>query len=378
MTWRTLIDWDWNATVVGLIVAAGVAGLLFAVGRRRAAGIVMILALGFLGGLLVFPQDDDRSIAWKRQHLSVVQVQLAELADRLRSYKARHGRYPTNDEGLSVLDDFEVRFAVPICQNAYLLPSVSGVHWGSAWEGSSKAASLLRSIVRKPLADQQEMALLLGIMADAPGMEIAVGKRQTVLLFRDGLACSPWGIPYVYENDVGRVSAVLSRSPARYDSRGLYSIRVDEGVYVWSIGGRLMAVELSSMEWQRLIPRLFGGILITVAFVIVLWWTVKRYRGFRILGWCAFLISVPIGAFGQVVSFTTCYVMAPLFYRRDPQTLVVQQQLLARYRNAGIITDETYQRAINAANPPPPGVPASAPPATSQATTQATQPAEGR
>jgi hypothetical protein len=74
----------------------------------------------------------------------------------------------------------------------------------------------------------------------------------------------------------------------------------------------------------------------------------------------------------------TCYQMSPFFSHRDPATIAAQQELLAKYRDAGVITDATYRRALNAANPAPPTGPAATTQATQPATDQATQPAEGR
>ena len=317
MTWRALIDWDWQGTVLVLFVAAAVACALFTGGRRRAAGVVIILALGFQGSSLALPEDDDRSLGWRRWHLQAVKLQLVELADRLRSYKARHGRYPTNEEHMSVLDDFDIRFAAP--EDPYGRPTRSTGGLGMPWHNMGRATRMLRSTARDSLVDQQEMAIMLGLTSDIPGTEIVVGKREAVLMFRDGLVCSPWGIPYVYENGADQPSGVYGASPAKFDSRGRYSVKVDDGVYIWSVGGQSMAQELSVMEWQRLTPRLVGGVLMTLALVIAVWWTVKRYRGARAIGWVALLVAVLGGAVGHTLSYATCYIMSPLFSGRTTQ-----------------------------------------------------------
>ena len=75
--------------------------------------LAAILALGIAGGLLVWwPFHDDRSISWIRCHLDIVQSQLHGLAGQLQEYRKAHGQYPSNDEGLGVLTNFESRLTL--------------------------------------------------------------------------------------------------------------------------------------------------------------------------------------------------------------------------------------------------------------------------
>ena len=77
----------------------------------KAICIACIVVLGASGGLLVWwPYGDDRDMSWIRGHLRVIQDQLGSIEHALRGYREERGRYPTNDEGLSVLDNFESRF----------------------------------------------------------------------------------------------------------------------------------------------------------------------------------------------------------------------------------------------------------------------------
>jgi hypothetical protein len=277
-----------------------------------------------------------------------------------------------NDEHLGVLDDFQIRFPLPVRPVEDERRNPSGIRWMGEWSRQNILASTLREQVRRPLARQQALAESLYLTADIPGIEIAIGKRDTILLFRDGLACSPWGIPYVYENRNGLPASVFADSPATHPD-GRFSLKVDEGIYLWCISAKGPAGELAVLEARKSIRQVAGWVMIALFVAALLWWTFRIYTGLGCAGWLAMLISLPAGAVMTTVG-TTCYVMIPFFSHRDPTTIAAQQELLARYRDAGVITDATYRRAMAAANPT---VPIS-PPATSLATNSATQPGEGR
>jgi len=375
MICQALANWQWpydGIMLLPMAVGAVIALILLAMGKRRAGAIAIIFFLGLTGGGMVFGFDsEDTGRQYYSMNLKVVQDQLAELADRLRSYKARHERYPTNDEHLGVLDDFQLRFPLPVRPVEDERRNPSGIRWMGDWYIQDTIARLLRQTVGRPLARQQEEAESLHLTADMPGIEIAVGKRDTILVFRDGLACSPWGIPYVYENRNGLPASAFADSPATHPD-GRYSVKVDDGIYLWCISAKGPAGELAVLEARKSIRQIAGWVMIALSVVILLWWAFRVYPGPGVVGWVAMLISLPAGA--MTADGHTCYAMIPFFSRRDSAAIAAQQELLARYRDAGVITDATYRRAMAAANPT---VPIS-PPATSLATSQATQPGEGR
>ena len=379
MIWQALANLGWIPDRIPFLpmapIAVGVviALILLAMGKRRAGAIAIIFSLGLGGGGMVFGFDsEDTGREYYSRHLKVVQDQLAELSDRLQSYKGRHGRYPTNDEHLGVLDDFQLRFLLPVRPVADERRNPSGISRMGLWYGDARSmAPLLRQKAGSPLAKQQELAESLYFMADMPGIEIAIGKRDTILLFRDGLACSPWGIPYVYENRNGLPASAFADSPATHPD-GRFSLKVDEGIYLWCISAKGPAGELAVLEARRSVRSAAGWVMIALFVAALLWWTFRVYPGLGCAGWLAMLISLPVGAMTAVGH--TCYAMIPFFSRRDPAAIAAQQELLARYRDAGVITDATYRRAMADANPT---VPIS-PPATSLATNSATQPGEGR
>ena len=358
-----------------MAVGVAIALVLLAMGKRRAGAIAIVFFLGLTGGGMVFGFDSEDT---GRQHysmnLKVVQDQLAELSDRLRSYKARHGRYPTNDEHLGVLDDFQLRFPLPVRPVADERRNPSGIRWMGDWFCQDRLALLLRQTVGRPLARQEE-AESLGLKADVPGIEIAIGKRDTILVFRDGLACSPWGIPYMYENRTGLAASAFADSPATHPD-GRYSLKVDDGIYLWCISAKGLAGELAVLDARKSIRQVAGWVMIALFVAGLLWLTFRIYSGLGCAGWLAMLISLPVGAAVSGIG-PMCYSMIPFFSRRDPATIAAQQQLLAKYRDAGVITDATYQRALAVAS----GQVASQPstqPAPSTGSGQATKPGEGR
>lgn len=381
MIWQALGDPEWIFGVLvsipmflmalGLVIAL----ILLAIRKRRAGAIGIIFSLGFAGGGMVFGFDsEDTGRQYYSRPLGIVQDQLAELSDRLRSYKARHGRYPTNDEQLGVLDDFELRFPVRVKPGNGASPNPSGIRWMGVWYRQGWQVSTLRELVGRSLAQQQKETESLYLTADVPGIEIALGKRDVILVFRDGLACSPWGIPYVYENRNGLGASAFSGSPAT-DPDGRYSLKVDDGIYLCSISAKGPARELAALEGRKSIRQVTGWVMIGLSVVILLWWTFRVYPGPGFAGWLAMLISLPAGA-GTTVGHT-CYSMSALFSYRDPATIAAQQELLAKYRDAGVITDATYKRAIEAANPTPPATQPATGPGSSTGSGPATQPREG-
>ncbi len=381
--WQALRNPDWifgvivSIPMVPMAVGMVIALILLAMRKRRAGTIAIIFSLGFAGGGMIFGFDsDDTGRQYYSSNLKVVQDQLAELSERLQSYKARHGRYPRNDEHLGVLDDFELRFPVLVKQPEQgARPNPSGIRWMGVWFRQDWQVSSLRELVGRSLAQQQKETESLYLTADRPGVEIALGKRDVILVFRDGLACSPWGIPYVYENRNGLAASAFAGSPAT-DPDGRYSLKVDDGIYLCSISAKGPARELAALEARKSIRQVTGWVMIGLSVVILLWWTFRVYPGPGLGGWVAMLISLPVGA-GTTVGHT-CYSMSALFSYRDPATIAAQQELLAKYRDAGVITDATYRRAIEAANPAPPPTQPATGPASSTGSGQATQPGEGR
>jgi hypothetical protein len=70
-----------------------------------------------------------------------------------------------------------------------------------------------------------------------------------------------------------------------------------------------------------------------------------------IMGVVALLASGGAGVGAHTLSRATCYVMSPLFRRRDPAMVVRQKELLQRFHAAGVIGDATYRKSLSALEP---------------------------
>ena len=103
-----------------------------------------IIVLGATSGayLIAGYGQDDRGQWWLRSHLTIIRDQLDGLRNHLRRHKEAHGRYPTNDDGLAVLDNFEARFTVYFYRDpAEPLDSLRSLHrggYGRFWWQTSR------------------------------------------------------------------------------------------------------------------------------------------------------------------------------------------------------------------------------------------------
>ena len=326
---------------------------------RKVVFVVLIVALGGIGAWLVAGYGrDDRGQWWLRSHLEIVQDQLADLKDHLQAYRAAHGRYPTNDEGLAALDNFESRFKAYLRRHPDDSPDEPAVFDGARqrdfWQASkSVVQEARRRHGRAPRAAGELFGtpgddLLGGGAAQLQTVQVAVTKRDNVLLLSPAGVLSPWQLPYVYENRSGHDAAAFADSPAERDEKGRFSVRVDEGVHVSSVGGEHCAKRLDALRRADMRTRLIGGGLILLAVVLVA--LLFRAKA-GIMGLVALLASGGAGVGAHALGHATCYVMSPMFRRRDPKMVVRQKELLQRFHAAGAIGDATYRKSLSAIEP---------------------------
>jgi hypothetical protein len=331
---------------------------------RKVVFIVLIVPLGGIGAWLVAGDDrDDLAQGWLRSHHEIIQDQLADQKDHLQAYRKAHGRYPTNDEGLAALDNFESRFKAYLRRDQDDSPDelavFDGVPRRGFWQGiKSVVQDARRALGRAPGSASELFGtpaddLLGGGAAQLQTVQVAVTKRDNIFLVSPAGVFSPWQLPYVYENHRG-CAAAFADSPAERDEKGRFSVRVDEDIYVSSIGGEHYAGEIDALRRADLRTRLIGGGLILVAVVLVaLLFRAKARAG--IVGVVALLASGGAGVAYNSLSITSCYIMSPLFRRRDPAMVVRQKELLQRFHAAGAINDATYRKSLSALAPRRPG-----------------------
>ena len=326
------------------------------------AGITLPCLVG--GFLLLWPYEDDRSLSWPRRHLEVIDGQLQGLKELLRDYNQRHGHYPANDEGLAALDNFESRFTLtyhhePDESRSHNFSGFLGDGWnGFWWERSKSALRSFRDTHGKAPQNQKEFCEIgLGPVEyrsddsaklQTTQVDIAIDSHDNLFLLDKSGVLSPWLLPYIYENRTGHDAKAFQGSLADGDRWG-YAAKVDDGVTISSSGGYLYARELNRLWWQRNGPRGFGVSLIVFGAVVAIF----AARGKLVRPLTGLLAVIPgflVGGFFSTVNYATCYISSGLFSHRSPEMVALQLELLEKYRQNGVINDETYRRAAAAAH----------------------------
>jgi len=252
-----------------------------------------------VGGSLGFNREYRDSEDGFKTQLYVIHRRLVTVKNSLIEFRKQHGRYPNNDEGLLALE-------------------------------SLKAASL-------EFDDD-----IVEASRDGSYFQIVVGKSGLL---------SPWLVPYTYENRAGFPPKAFEFSPVNDDPRGHYSIRVDEGVFVYSVGAMINYRRYVALLWEMYSVR--GLTLAVLLLWIVLFVRTPRKKPAcsvaasvaTLLGSAAALILatmvviVPLGATTYMNYFTS-------FPR--PKMLVVYTALLEKYRQAGVIKEDTFQKTMKA------------------------------
>jgi type II secretory pathway pseudopilin PulG len=338
---------------------------------RTVIYLIVICVAACLGAYLALGYgEDDRGESRVRQHLEVIGSQLEGIKKQLQTYKTAHGHYPTNDEGLAALDNFDAKFAMTFYRRpdapADELPRFFTRFW---WKDSSRYIALYREDHGHVPTNAKEFSEACNFNDHQPDssenmtavpMEIAIGADDNIFLLSPAGVLSPWLTPYGYENRNGLDASKFTDSPANSDSRQRYSIRVDDGIFIYSVGGQLCAQKLPRMWWERMWPRFLGGIFLLFAILVAIVLVRSSKLGFG-LGLASLLISGGVGAAASAASYTTCYRPAPLFYRRDAEMVAMQRELLNKYHSNGAIGNQAYQKAISALDTLPATQPTSAP-----------------
>ena len=331
-------------------------------GRPQTITVALLCLIG--GGLLLWPYEDDRSLWWFRSHLEIVDGQLQGLKDLLQDFKKTNGRYPTNDEGLAVLDNFESRFTVsyyrPLDTRRYEAPGFYGDDWSDFWWLRSKQdLNEFRKQHGRAPSNQEELSEIgigMGFRDWGPSrefedkptqVEFAIDRHDNIFLVEHASVLSPWLLPYNYENRDDGEAGEFQHSLANGDRWG-YSTRVDDGVYVSSTGGYLYSQDLRLAWWKHYWPRFLGVILILCGIAVAFWNVVRVRRKRPLLTIIAVIPGFLAGAFWYFGNRATCYIMVELFARRTPEMVSLQMELLDKYRENGVISEDTYRRAVSA------------------------------
>lgn len=223
--------------------------------------------------------------------LRPIQRELQSAADRLKEYHARHGTYPSNEEGLAAL-------RADFLSN----PAASGIDLPSG-----------RNMGLMPARDRM--------------------PRHQPLYGEAGLY-SKWLVPMLYENRRGLPPAAFASSVVNDDSWRLYSIEVDTGVFVWIPEAVETASNYVLLTWCYRF-----GIALSALLVIPLLYLLWRSEWFfRLIA--AVLIVFPAT---QALS-TMCYSMGLPFAGDRTELLRKQDLLLDQYEINKVLSPETVRK----------------------------------
>lgn len=337
---------------------------------RKIVYAILICVSSGLGGLFFgHGPGDDRALDSPRRHLEVIHGQLVGLKELLQDFRKAHGRYPTNDEGLPVLDNFDLRFRARMGPTRLAGPGDSRdgwIGWGMFWLMDNK--SHIHGLRRLHHIPSEEDMLgwarftrdWNGAQSENPVVEVGIGKSDDLYILSPAGVVSPWLIPYVYENRRGCDAKAFADSPADKDTRRRYSVQVDEGVYVSCVGGESVAADYDR-RWRNWICwKILGGSLMAGAFaplVLLVRGSLRKTAAGVVGGFLLLFSGLSTGVFVQV----TCYAMLPPFSRRSPVMVSRRAELLEKHRAAGVINADTYEKTMAVLEHGPATRPASQP-----------------
>jgi hypothetical protein len=323
--------------------------------------ILAAIALAAGVGTYLAASLETRDLDWQRQRLQTLQDHLAGVKLQLLDYRRIHGRYPTNDEGLTVLDSWAARFPVtlsvtrsPDGELAFYVPWAN-TPWSWIW---------LDNVVRIFRSDNGRLpqnAKDLDVFSDSDfgkyavgqpfPLDLAIDQHDHVYFLNSAGVLSPWLLPDIYENRAGLKPELFADSPANRDSQRRYCVQVDDGVFLYCIGGEELAAACDAAWWKCYTP-VFGGAALLLGVVIALVWLIRRGRITYIAG--TVVLGAAVGAglvVGGITNGATCYVSVPILAQRGPKQTAQQIQLLEKYHARGILGDAAYERARAAADP---------------------------
>jgi hypothetical protein len=233
-------------------------------------------------------------------------VLLAEVGSRLRAWHEAHGRWPTNDEGLSVVADAGVR-------------------------------------VFPPFEDRREEAQAMLTRLDA--------FFDPVLMRSDAGPMSPKFVPYLYENRRDAPPGTFAGSPVDGDAERAWSLAVDDGVYVLSVELK-QSLEKRAAEDRRYLLVVLATLGPTILFGVLFALSkppAARRRGAVVLqragGALVFLAALIPFSFHTTSS--ACYAPNRFIGRRRAPLAEECRRILTGYRDRGAIRPETYQRLVD-------------------------------
>ena len=334
--------------------------------------LLAILCAGF-----AVPQGDDREVGIPRRVWQLHANYLDGLATALAKYENVHRHFPDNNQGLQSLNTFDARFEtlmeLPWSDSAPLDPDPANVFRGQVqrnfWDNVRERIRRSRTVDGQLPQNRDDLMIwpFSTIEPDRPHYEderrvqVAISANDCFYLLGPNCVYDPSLTPYGYENRTGLDTKLFADSIANSDRSRNYSRELVPGVYVYSYNARDCYLKYRNKLFARR-ARLFipGGL--AVGLVVVAAYRGGKY-GLRKTPLVLPALAALLG-FGVSASIRmTCYIFNTM-PRHNPKDLAAQKQLLEQFRSSGVITPETYGKAMQAfetdavfvpSKPPEPG-----------------------
>lgn len=295
--------------------------------------------------------------------LAIFQQQLSNLGTLLREYKGGHGEYPSNNKGLLSLDTFgswhQVYAGIIRRGDSYDIVGMRRL------ENDDELKRFIEEQRQKWKHPRPMPDFFVSIITEESNLseykEYTMGIRKDDIGFIWGPVgpIDRWSLmPYLYENRIGLEPSAFEGSVINKDVSQNYSMRVDDGIYVYSIAAMNEAQTCNQFESDiarrkiYILLIIFSSILIVVV-ILRKWLSVD---GYVILKWIVFIIIINALLVFFLVSAKRkeplkdnyIYANVSRIYVRTPELVNQQKEMLDLYRKNNVITQEAYDKQIAA------------------------------
>lgn len=309
------------------------------ISRRVAFWLTLVVAIA--GGVYLLPGPAPYYSQFCNA-LTRGQRNLDDMAQLLRSYKAAHGRYPTMDEGLSVLEGYALRFRLKQYHpRLWRARKLSHRPWPANEE--ELRAFLERGLNRLGGHESEDPNLC--------SLEAAICDSGHIYILYNKEPLDLTNAPYCYENNQSGSSQGGGRSLIPADPHGMFSRSFDGGVRVSSFGSRLIWAQIAPLRRRKLLAELVFGVCVLIP---ACWWLCCWLRdrrdggpGLRLSALLWLFLGFGL-TFCLIPTLGTAYELAESAYRpiAGKSYRTFQKDILG----AGLIGQETYDRRIRAAS----------------------------
>ncbi len=323
-------------------------------------GVYYIL-LGMAGALLAFwPRDLTLChYGWCEEQLSIIQDQLNGLAEILREYRRDHGEYPGMGTPLGFLSHFDGRFQYDLKKTAIRTTEegqTNTIRAGALFiEVQNYGIERLQNHIRQfrkekgrapenqdeflsifdPYNNEEDLYTIRVINPNVFPMEIGIDGNENIFLMYRNEILDYWYLPFGYENRCHTDITKFANSPVNRDSTERYSVRADDGVYVYSVLAEGFAREMDRHGWKIFVPLVLGLGIMAYAITSLAMQKSKK----AIIAGITGIAAVMAGIFAYLYLFSGfCYDRFP-FTERPVEKLQEYRTLLSEYQQNSVLTE---------------------------------------